>query len=66
MMEKLDKFAVNVYNWIIVNTIAIVIYLVLIVLNIFGNSISGEPFYPMPSFNSIKDAIKEYGGIKND
>jgi hypothetical protein len=61
MMEKLDKFAIRVYNWIIINFIAAIVYLVIIVAYPFIDS----ELKKIPPLDDIKEDIKKFGGLKD-
>lgn len=62
MMEKLDKFAIKVFNWIIINTFGIMLYLIILITYPFIDSVDKS----LPSFENIKDEVRELGGLKND
>jgi hypothetical protein len=56
MVNKLDAFAIRVFNWIIIATLATVLFIILNLL------------YPITrqkiSFDSLKENIKIFGGLK--
>ena len=62
MMEKFDKFAIKVFNWIVINTIGITLYLIILITYPLIDSDDKS----LPSFENIKDEIRELGGLKND
>jgi hypothetical protein len=61
MMEKLDKFAIKVYNWIIINILASIVYLIIIIAYPFVDAEDKK----LPSLDDIKDDIKRFGGLKD-
>jgi len=80
-MEKFDKFAIKIYNGIIIHTIAIAIFLItfiIIAIGVLFTSHSDEIFrmykrdmpmkmeMPLPNYSEIVKSIKENGGLKND
>jgi hypothetical protein len=60
MMEKLDKFAIRVYNWIIINVLATIAYLIILICYPF---IEGDD-KKLPPLEDIKDDIRRLGGLK--